>query len=68
MTEKIAIILNGTWLKVKNLRFDEAHYMSDEYYHDCYITFMSGETERYDACDVTVLNEEDYTKECTFIE
>ena len=56
------IILNGTWLKVVAIRFDEADLTEDEYYHDAYITFASGEIERFDACDVKVLKEGEYTE------
>lgn len=68
MKAEIPIILNGTWLKVNALRYDEADLMEDEYYHDVYITFASGEIERYDACDLIHLKEGEYTEEDIFIQ
>ena len=49
------IILNGTSLKVKKIKFVESKITDEEYYHDCYITFLNGETGRYDASDVIVI-------------
>lgn len=64
----VRIILNGAWLEVKELRFEEADIMADEYYHDCHITFMRGDVETYDACDVIVLKEGEYTDEDVFMQ
>ena len=55
MSKSLRIVLNGSELTVKEVKFDEADIMSDEYYHDCYITFLDGEITRYDACDVIVV-------------
>lgn len=49
------IILNGTSLKVKEIEFVESKIADEEYYYDCYITFLNDETGRYDASDVVVI-------------
>lgn len=56
----IPIDLNGTLLKVKHVAFKKSTEQDPETFHDCYITFMDDETERYDAQDVTVLKEGEY--------
>lgn len=51
----IPIILNGTHLIVESLLFKEATNEDEYYFHDCLITFLNGEVEIYDACDVTLV-------------
>lgn len=49
-------MLNGSEMEVLNIRHEESPVGSDDYYHDCYVTFLDGETYRYDASDITVLH------------
>lgn len=50
------IILNGTELEVKSVKFDESDKNSENYYHDCHITFGNDKPEVYDASDVTIIS------------
>lgn len=53
--ELIPIIINGSYLIVESTVFKEANHEDEYYFHDCYVTFLNGEVEVYDACDVTLV-------------
>ncbi|MCU7667529.1 hypothetical protein [Bacillus thuringiensis] len=61
-----AIDLNGSWLKVKKIDFKKSNKKDEEPFHDCYITFLDGKEEKYDAQDVTVLKEGEYEEDELF--
>lgn len=59
----MVIDLNGTWLKVRGLEFHKSQLHDEDSFYDCTITFMCGVKERYDAQDVTILEEGMYEEE-----
>lgn len=53
----MSVDINGSWIKVKNVEYKKSTPENEENFHDCYVTFLDGEVQRFDAQDITVLNE-----------